>query len=597
MISAAALLPTADALLSIATSLTTIVAKHSRKKARAPEPDRVRRALEHRLVELTHWASEVRVDPRDRPRTLADLFVNLDLEVSSRVNHGRMRVSDLADHSSSFAILGQPGGGKTTSLMYIAAELLKLRSRDANASIPLLVRFRDLQQGRSLIEELVAGLGGVPDDMPAKYRDAVMKDFLFEVLREIPVTLLLDGLDEARSSGRESIHRDLSAILTASQARVLLTSRTAEYRFTLPSIQVVEIQPLSTSQVKELVDKWLRRPADRETFIKQVQANPYAGTETRPLTLVVLALIFIRKGEIPRHPRTVYERILRLFLEDWDESRGVVRESKYSDFSMDRKEAFLEALAFELTRMDVRGVFGHQHLIHAYNAIHRRFSLPSHQASAVAREIESHSGLILERGSDEFEFFHLTIQEYLTARFLGRRGDLATTGLDLRLHPNELAVATAWSSDPGVFLLAIVRGIIRYGAEQLQLWDRPFITPYFERLAFEQPNWERGLILGLGLIHLGHFYCTTEKDSGSDNTALQRFLANTEVAASIRMFKGRYLSPAPVQDDTHAGVPFRVETYKLRDSADEGLKAAMREYPLPSETMLPKAYLDSIQVP
>ena len=86
-----------------------------------------------------------------------------------------------------------------------------------------------------------------------------------------------------------------------------------------------------------------------------------------PLTLAHLCAVFERSGSIPRKPRTLYRKAVRLALEDWDEQRSVKRWSGYADFEVDRKEDFLKAIAYELsTKKRGMASFGRADLKEAY---------------------------------------------------------------------------------------------------------------------------------------------------------------------------------------------------------------------------------------
>lgn len=594
------LLPEASALVTIGdTALRAARAVHKKKLPDLEsDPDQIAERLKVHLLELGTWADEIRVDPKSEPRTVSDMFVDLDLDLLVRDGRSRrMKVSSLVSASAPTVILGQPGGGKTTSLKYIGSALIERRCRSREAAIPVLVRFRDLEAGKGLVEFVSHLFGDIPDAIKGTKRAEVRREFVHALLREQPICLLLDGLDEVPSASLEKVLSELSGILRSTNVGLFLTCRSAEYRVSLPKVRVTEILGLSEQQVSTLAHRWVRDPVDTERFLEQLARNPYAGSEVRPLALAVLALLFLRKGEIPEQPRTVYEKILRLFLEDWDESRFVKRTSRYAGFTISRKEEFLESLAFALTRQGVRGSFSHADLVAAYNAVHRRFDLPSNQAQAVAREIESHTGLVVALSYDEFEFFHLTVQEYLTARYLGRRGDLATSGLRLQKHPNELAVATAWSSDPPVFLLSIIRGIRHLSEDrQTSFWtDGRFVGTYLDRLAMEAPNWERGQLLGLGLVHLGHYFCSgvgTEADL--DSSPLMGLVEDNEVRASLRLFLGRFLISSPTDECPSANCQtFRILDHKIREHGSEQLRMALREAPLPEKLFVPRAFVDN----
>jgi hypothetical protein len=83
--------------------------------------------------------------------------------------------------------------------------------------------------------------------------------------------------------------------------------------------------------------------------------------------------------------------------------------------------------------------FDEADLARAYGTIADRYGLPQRQAGLVARELESHTGLIQQVGVD-YEYCHLSLQEFLAADSLVRGG---RTGWWSRPAVGAVAVAVA----------------------------------------------------------------------------------------------------------------------------------------------------------
>jgi len=129
---------------------------------------------------------------------------------------------------------------------------------------------------------------------------------------------------------------------------------------------------LSDRQILEFATKWLDAD-EAPKFLAKVRETPYGGAEVLPLTLAHLCAIYERTGKIPDRPRTVYRKIVRLLIEEWDEQRSIQRTPSIARFESDRKEEFLRALSYSLTRLTGSSSFRLSDLYEVYKHIAPRF--------------------------------------------------------------------------------------------------------------------------------------------------------------------------------------------------------------------------------
>lgn len=143
-------------------------------------------------------------------------------------------------------------------------------------------------------------------------------------------------------------------------------------------------------------------------------------------------------------------------LEDWDRERDVIRSSRYADFGPDQKLKFLAALANYLLVETHSVTFKRFAMERAYVVLCKQFQLPEGQAELVVQEIVSHTGLIVPGRFDTYEFSHLSLQEFLCAYHLLRDPYNPNWGKYLAYYPAPLAIATAMSANPSMFLAALI---------------------------------------------------------------------------------------------------------------------------------------------
>jgi hypothetical protein len=213
------------------------------------------------------------------------------------------------------------------------------------------------------------------------------------------------------------------------------------------------------------------------------------------LTLAHLCAIYERTDDIPEKPKTIYKKIVNLLLEEWDLQRTIKRQSKYARFEVDRKYEFLCNLAYVLTVTRRQTVFSSADIVYLYGQICDQFGLDRNEAKEVAAELETHNGLLLQTGYEQFEFAHKSLQEFLTAEYLVKLPTIPDWGMLGRL-PYETAIAVAISSNPGAYLSELVFRRFRTRMSE------NFIRAFLSRLIIEKPDLGSEAPLQLALLVL-----------------------------------------------------------------------------------------------
>jgi hypothetical protein len=267
---------------------------------------------------------------------------------------------------------------------------------------------------------------------------------------------------------------------------------------------VTEICPLTNAQILSITEKWLG--VKNEDFLKCLKNVPYFDVANRPLLLTNLLFYYKRYEYLPDQPTQIYSKLVDILLQEWDAEREIHRDSRYSGFDPTKKAEFLSLLAYKLTYPEEKAVFTEKDLIKAYLSICDRFHLPKNEATKVAREIQTHTGIISAGPQDTYEFCHLSLQEYLTAQYIVK-SPLETQMTEyLCKYAAPLAVAVALSSTPskwfGNFILQF-RNLNKFNPDEL--------NSFLSRVLVENPSFEESEILGFAIILLYRHYYTNEK--------------------------------------------------------------------------------------
>ncbi|MBV9927034.1 MAG: NACHT domain-containing protein [Acidobacteria bacterium] len=478
-------------------------------------------AISRHLISVKNWASEISFADLHKAKDTKKVFIQLDLFVYPR----RKKFSVTAPIKSiplksifkskkrHFIILGPPGAGKTTSMKFICHKVIfDGRFYSKRISFPILIKFRDLNSvaensPSSLVIDRIYNILGLVIDFPPELslaetvegREYLKKMVVLNVLDELKVLLVLEGLDELGSAERredvlEEI-RDLA--LNLEQATIVLTSRTGDFVYSIDNTAEFEISPLTPQQISKFSNKWLANKQVASEFLTQVNSSPFYDTTIRPLILAHLCAIFEREGRIPAKPKTVYRKIVNLQLEEWDLQRSVSRVSKYAKFEPDRKFEFLSDLAYKLTISKGGAIFSRDDLLRVYKEIYDDYGLKYNEAKQVATEIETHNGLLLQTSYTEFEFAHKSLQEYLAAEYLVRLPSIPSEPSELFKLPNELAIAVSISSKPSVYFTELVLQRLLHND-----LNSAFLHTFLNRLISEKPDFSKSVRLGFAVLAL-----------------------------------------------------------------------------------------------
>ncbi len=163
-----------------------------------------------------------------------------------------LKVFDTEEIAGKLLILGEPGSGKTTTLLELAKELITRAENEASKPIPVLFTLSTWKSNKQLIGEwLVAELHshyGVRAD--------IGKDWL-EKRQLLP---LLDGLDELESSRQEVCIGAINQFLQGDTRpeSLIVCSRIEEYKLSRTKLMLngaICLQPLNEQQIQEYLQK------------------------------------------------------------------------------------------------------------------------------------------------------------------------------------------------------------------------------------------------------------------------------------------------------------------------------------------------------
>ena len=478
--------------------------------------------LSRHLTTVANWSARVQVLGHAMDTDTESIELRYD--ATTRMFRGKNGESDrrpessLLDSQCHHILFGDPGSGKSTSLKRIARTVLQSTHETSNdtCQYPILIRLSEIEQYVDMYYTIAETLGFpitvVEENIPSRRHNGSTSEsgkerkvdkipvsyigkqkvapYMASFLDESEALILIDGLDELRYGLLAAVLKDLRKMgLELERAKVIVTSRMGLSGTVgiLEGFDTLDILPLDREQVLQLAAIWT---TDADGFLRELNAVTYQDLTDRPLLLSQVAFIYQRYGELPKNPKEIYQLVIELLLKDWDADRHIVRRSAYSEFSVKRKAEFLAELAFRLMYHERVIRFEDQLLKEIYSTICAKYQLPSGESSAVAAEIETHTGIVVRSGYSEYEFSHLSLQEYLCADYIVRSPLSEETVRLIDIRPEPVAIAIALASDSTSWICNLVTD--EYALNSLSGKMGPFLT----RLVAEAPVFSPDGLLG-----------------------------------------------------------------------------------------------------
>ena len=203
---------------------------------------------------------------------------------------------------------------------------------------------------------------------------------------------------------------------------------------------------------------WSVRPHDGDSRVAQIEAEKEKNDllsaiqhnvgvrrlAANPLLLTILAVMKRQGVSLPERRVELYEQYIKTMISVWNKARSMTGRATGRDLDVVQTVRILAPLALWMHEVNPGvGLVRREDLKRQLQAIYaeRGETNPVAAAERFLGDIHEHTGLLLERGPEEYGFIHLTFEEYLAGMAIALRGQgRAEKLLELiRPHADEAA--------------------------------------------------------------------------------------------------------------------------------------------------------------
>lgn len=383
----------------------------------------------------------VRVLKMTKPMNLESIYINvqcldsfsrdkyessLNLEKAFRESNRRYRSPKdnkqegmvFANQEKYLMVFGEPGIGKSTFLRKVGLEAMKGNNEKYQHNLtPILLELKHFKEEQIDIQELIqeefkiCGFPKVEEVIPDK-------------LKKGELLILLDGLDEVPDANTNNVITTIQNFVDQhNKNRFIISCRTAA-RNHFRQFADIEIVEFDDNQIKTFIDHWFSdEPETAQECWRLLQQPEYASAKElgqTPLLLTFLCLVYDENQAFPTNRSRLYGDALRILLERWAaEKRLPNRRQIYENLSIENEEILLSEIAYFYFSED-RLFYNQGELTDQIKTfLMDRLNAPHYlDSEQILKTIEKEQGIFVERAQGEYSFSHLTLQEYLTAKYI-----------------------------------------------------------------------------------------------------------------------------------------------------------------------------------
>ncbi|NJL22225.1 MAG: NACHT domain-containing protein [Leptolyngbyaceae cyanobacterium SM1_3_5] len=366
----------------------------------------------------------------------------------------------VANQHQSLMVLGSPGIGKSTFLRKVGLEALKGKNGIfQHACIPVFIVLRQFDNSKTIEQLISEEFANCGFEEAAALTQAALENG--------KLLVLLDGLDEVpREHENKAIDQIQNLVDRYGDNRFITSCRIAAYKGGFTRFKDVIVAAFEDAQIEEFIRHWFAdEPAIADACWSLLKQPEYAAAKElaqTPLLLTLLCAVYNESQDFPKNRAAVYGEALDVLLKKWSAEKRLQRDPIYKELSPELEKILLSEIAFDSFESD-RLFFSKSEVVEQIRKfLVDNLNAPKHlDGEAVLEAIEIQQGLLVERARETYSFSHLTLQEYLTAKYI-----IDNNQINLMVENHLMEIPDNWRE---VFLLVAGQMPGRSGADALLL--------------------------------------------------------------------------------------------------------------------------------
>jgi hypothetical protein len=365
-----------------------------------------------------------------------NLVDNFDRYRLGRVMQERVPGLEAVSRYSRLMVLGKPGAGKTTFLKWVA---IQCDSGEFHPdSVPIFIRLKDFVEDTRRDNSELKLWNYIYQEFSSCGLDE--RKILEKILSSGKALIMLDGLDEvAEEDERELLAQLRRFIEKYFSNKFIITCRISAQRYQVArqNFTEVELTDFNLEQIEAYAKKWfLAEVKNNRERAEELATQFIQGLTTQinkffrellvtPVLLNLACLIFKNRGSFPSKRYILYEEAIDILLERWNSFQGTEKNNIFLNWDIERKKQLLSEIA--KTTFERREYFFEkkrlQEIISNCLASLPDVNQLQQDSEAVLKALQVQHGLLVERARGIYSFSHLTIHEYLTAKWFVSYGE------------------------------------------------------------------------------------------------------------------------------------------------------------------------------
>ncbi len=319
-------------------------------------------------------------------------------------------------------LLGSPGSGKSTFIRKIGLEALKGKQGGiSHRLIPVFLELKRFTESKVDLKEIITNefeICGFPS----------AKEFTKKALEKGKLLILLDGIDEVPTVNLNQVIEAIQDFVDQHHKNHYITScRIAAYRHNFRRFTDVVIAEFDNKQIEQFINRWFQSEEDKKSKTAQkcwellnkpenIAAKELAHT---PLLLTFLCLVYNRSQTFLNNRSTLYNKALRILMEEWAAEKRILQQEIYQGLNTELEEVLLSEIAYKSFEVDRLFLPQTEIVQQIKTFLSSNLNAPTHlSGEEILDAIVVQQGIFVERAEAIYSFSHLTLQEYLTAKYI-----------------------------------------------------------------------------------------------------------------------------------------------------------------------------------